>query len=343
MNKKEISRRDLVKLGLAGAAVSALPVPLWAQSGPVTHVIPSSGEKIPVIGVGTNSFNLGLQDQLTEMIAGLVKQGGKVIDTAAAYGESEQTIGNILAQTKLRDQVFISTKLTAGGGMGGSPPGAGMNQGGQPPMGGGNPGQGAMAGGGRPPMDRVGGKESFERSLERLQTASIDLLMVHNMNGLEELMPQLQDWKKAGLIRYLGTTTSNSRQHTAMMEAMETYDFDFVQVNYSLGDRTAEEGVLPLARKKGVATMINVPFGGRGGRTLSEVLSEPLPDWAADIGATSWAQILLKYVVSHPDVTVAIPGSTKLNHLLDNQQAATGPMPDQAMRQRIAAYWDSMA
>jgi len=358
MTLKGITRREAVKLGLGSAMLGSMPLALHAQSNDaIEKVIPSTGEKLPVIGIGTNSFNLAEQDTLEEVLSTLVAEGGRVIDTAAGYGESEQTIGNILAKTGLHGRTFISTKLTAGGGMGGPPPGMGPgsqggNQGGgQPPMGQGGPGggQGPMNGGNMPQGmpggmggNMVSGKESFERSLERLQTDKVDLLMVHNMNGLAELMPQLQDWKKAGLVRYVGTTTSNSGQHEAMMAAMNTYDFDFVQVNYSLGDRDAEEGILPLAAEKGIAIMCNVPFGGRGGRTLSAVLDKPLPVWAADIGATSWAQILLKYIISHPAVTVAIPGSTKARHVVDNQKAGHGPLPDAALRARIARDWDDL-
>ena len=188
----------------------------------------------------------------------------------------------------------------------------------------------------------VFGEESVVRSLERLQTDQLDLLMVHNMNGTDELMPKLVDWKKAGRIRYLGVTTSSERDHARMVDAMNAYPLDFIQVNYSLGDRSAEKVVLPQARKRGVAVMVNVPFGGRGGRTLSTVLGTPLPAWAADIGATSWAQVLLKFVVSHPAVTVAIPGTTSVKHMRDNQRAALGPIPDAAARARIVQDWDEL-
>jgi len=352
MTDMTLTRREALKLAIAAASASALSAPLFAQSAIHRKPIPSSGEEIPVIGVGTNSFNLSLQEQLTEVIEVMVDAGGSVIDTAAGYGESEETIGRIVAATGLRKQLFISTKFAAGGGFGGPPPGAagpgaaGQATGpgaGNAPAGAG-PGQGGgMPAGGPPMMNMLWGEESFERSLERLQTDHLDLLMVHNLNGTDELVPKMVDWKKAGRIRYLGVTTSNERDHAAMIEAMEKHPLDFVQVNYSLGDRAAEEQVLPLAQKRGIAVMVNVPFGGRGARTLSRVLDKPVPAWADDIGATSWAQAFLKFVVSHPAVTVAIPGTTKASHMLDNQKAALGPMPDSGLRERMAADFDKLA
>lgn len=353
MTDMTLTRRDALKLAIAVAGTSTVATPLFAQSAIRRKPIPSSGEEIPVIGVGTNSFNLSLQDQLTDVIETMVDQGGSVIDTAAGYGESEETIGRIMATAGLRDRLFVSTKFAAGGGgFGGPPPGA-PGPGAMPPAGGpGGEGPPASAGqgpgggppGGRPPMmDMVWGEESFERSLERLQTDHLDLLMVHNLNGTDDLVPKMVDWKKAGRIRYLGVTTSNARDHAEMIEAMEKHPLDFIQVNYSLGDRAAEDRVLPLAQKQGIAVMVNVPFGGRGARTLSKVLNEPLPAWADDIGVTSWAQAFLKFVASHPAVTVAIPGTTKVNHMLDNQKAALGPMPDSNLREKMAADFEKLA
>jgi len=344
MNELLISRRDLLKYSAAGLAATSLPLSLLAQASVLRKAIPSTGEELPVIGVGTNSFNLAAQDQLAEVIQAMIASGGRVVDTAAAYGESEQTLGNIISQAGARDQLFIASKFDAGGGMGGPPPGAAGGMGGPPPGGGamGGPPPGAGGNAPPPPRDMVHGEESFERSLERLQTDHLDLLQVHGMNGTEELMPKLVDYKKAGRIRYIGITTSWTRDHAKMVDQMKAYPLDFIQVNYSLGDRSAEEAVLPLALERGIAVLNNVPFGGRGARTLSAALDKPMPEWAADIGATSWAQILLKFVVSHPAVTVAIPGSTKVKHMLDNQLAASGPMPDAKMRERMARDWDAL-
>ena len=228
-----------------------------------------------------------------------------VIDTAAAYGDSEELIGAAVAALGIRDQLFLATKLTT---------------------------------------DESGtstrsGEESFHRSLERLQTQHIDLLQVHNLEGVEALMPLMQKWKQAGKIRYIGITTSRVSQHNHMVEYMRQYPLDFVQVDYSLANRDAAADVLPVAMQRRVAVLANIPFGF--GSVLRQAQMRKLPEWAADIGVLSWSQFLLKYVISHPAVTCVIPGSTKLEHLEDNQRAARGPMPDAAVRKRMEEYWDA--
>ncbi len=344
------NRRDAIKLGMyAGAAgmLGSIGNLAWAADSKlplITKAIPSTGEKLPVVGIGTNSFTDANLASLQTMIKRMNELGGMVIDTAAAYGESEATIGKLLDNLKLRDKFFVSTKLTSGSGMGmGPPPGSDMGAGG---------GDGMMAGAGGPPaaagmggmmMDGVSGEKSFERSLERLKTNRLDLLLVHNMNGLDELMPKLLDWKKAGKIRYLGMSTSNTSQHAQMVEYMKKHPVDFVQVNYSIESREAEQTVLPLALERKIGVMVNVPFGGRGGRTLLSADGRELPKWAADINCSNWSQFLLKFVVSHPAVTVAIPGSTKIEHLEANQAAARGVLPDAAMRKRMQDFWDQKA
>jgi aryl-alcohol dehydrogenase-like predicted oxidoreductase len=165
-------------------------------------------------------------------------------------------------------------------------------------------------------------------------------MQVHGMNGIETLMPLLLDWKKAGRIRYLGATTSILADHPRMIECMQQYPLDFVQVDYSIANRDAAASLLPLALERRIAVLANVPLGGRGGGNLLRSITRPLPPWAADLGIGSWAQFMLKYVVAHPAVTCAIPGSTKLEHLEDNQQAARGALPDAATRQRMEQYWD---
>lgn len=344
------TRRDAVKLGMyAGVAgiSTGFSSGLWAADAKlalITKSIPSTGEKLPAVGIGTNSFSDANLANLQAMIKRMNELGGSVIDTAASYGESEATIGKLLDNLKLRDKFFISTKLSGGSAMGmgaaaGAPAGAAP---GGPPQGAGGPPAGGGGMGGMM-MDNVSGEKSFERSLERLKTNRLDLLMVHNMNGVDELMPKLQDWKKAGKIRYLGMTTSNTSQHAQMVEYLKKYTVDFVQVNYSIESREAEQTVLPLALERKVAVMVNVPFGGRGGRTLLSADGRELPQWAAEINCTNWSQFLLKFVISHPAVTVAIPGSTKVEHLEANQAAAHGVLPDAAMRKRMQDFWDAKA
>jgi len=230
-----------------------------------------------------------------------------VIDTAAAYGESEQLIGDALAALNIRNDMFVATKLTAGG--------AGLFGAG------------------------VGGAPSLERSLQRLKTQHVDLLQVHNLDGVDSLMPLLQQWKKAGRIRYIGITTSRVSQHEQMLGYMRKYPLDFIQVDYSLANRDAATGILPLAMQRRVAVLANIPFGF--GSVIRSAQTRKLPSWAADIDVSTWGQFLLKYVISHPAVTVAIPGSTQVAHLEDNQRAARGRLPDEAMRRKMEQFWDA--
>jgi aryl-alcohol dehydrogenase-like predicted oxidoreductase len=229
------------------------------------------------------------------------------------YGDSEQVIGELLAELQIRDRIFLASKLTA----------AAMNA--------------------APPAVETGvyGQQSLERSLQRLQTDHLDLLQVHSLQGADVLWPQLAQWKRSGKIRYIGFTTANESQHPEMVALMRKYPVDFVQVDYSIANRDAATSVLPLAQQRRIAVITNVPFGGRGGTTLAMSQDRPLPPFAAEFGAADWAQLLLKYVVSHPAVTCTIAGSTKLAHLEDNQAAGRGVLPDTAGRRRIEQYWDS--
>ncbi|HTV76782.1 MAG TPA: aldo/keto reductase [Steroidobacteraceae bacterium] len=281
------------------ASDSALPL--------ITKAIPSTGEKLPAIGLGTDKFEADERDAIVAEIHRMQELGGKVIDTAANYGDSESLIGEALAGS--RDRMFVATKLTASG-------------------------RGFRG-------DGVGGEASLERSFMRLRTNRIDLLQVHNLDGVETLLPQMQQWKQAGKIRYIGITTSRVAQHEEMIGYLRRFPLDFIQVDYSLDNRDAAKTLLPLAQERHVAVLVNVPFGF--GNLLRQAQSRKLPTWAADIDVNSWGQFLLKYVISHPAVTCAIPGSTQVAHLTDNQGAARGRLPDAAMRQKMEQYWDSQS
>jgi aryl-alcohol dehydrogenase-like predicted oxidoreductase len=259
------------------------------------------------VGLGTDKFKSSAREAIQGEIKRMHELGGRVIDTAAAYGESEGVIGESLAALGIRDSMFIATKLTESG------------------MG--------MFGAG------LGGKESFEHSLKTLRTSRIDLLQVHNLDGVDKLMPQLKDWKAAGRIRYIGITTSRNSQHAEMVELMRRHPLDFVQVDYSLANRDAASNVLPLAQERRIAVLANIPFGF--GSVLEQAHNRKLPPWTADLHITTWSQLLLKYVISHPAVTCTIPGSTQVAHLEENQAAARGPMPDEAMRRRMEQLWDA--
>jgi aryl-alcohol dehydrogenase-like predicted oxidoreductase len=305
-----LSRRDALCGGLlAGFAASYLRPSRAADSLNsamlITKAIPASGETLPAIGLGTDSFRASESDAIRDEIKRMHELGGSVIDTAAAYGDSEALIGNALETLGIRDRMFIATKLTADGFFGG------------------------------------GGEASFQRSLERLKTQRLDLLQVHNLNGVDTLMPLLQQWKKAGKIRYLGVTTSRVSQHGDIVEAMRKYPLDFIQVDYSIANREAAASVFPVALERRVAVLANLPLARAA--LIGQAGERKLPDWAADIDVSSWSQFFLKYVISHPVVTCAIPGSTRVAHLQDNQAAARGRLPDAAMRSKMEKFWDELS
>jgi aryl-alcohol dehydrogenase-like predicted oxidoreductase len=315
MTSNRYTRRDVLQaaaLASAGIMLQHSSFAADAKALPlITKPIPSSGEKLPVIGIGTNAYGVSAAEELAarrEVLKQLPVFGGSVVDTAPAYGTSEVVIGDLVAQLGNRNKLFLATKVTA-------------NEG-----------------------DVAGGKAMLEESFRRLKTQHIDLVQVHNLRGIAEMVPVLVEMKAAKRIRYIGITTSNDDQHEAIAAAMRQYPLDFIQVNYSLGDRESAATILPLAQERKIAVLLNIPFGGRRGSNLfARVKDKPVPDWAADFDATSWAHVFLKYAVSHPAVTCAIPGTTKLAHLEDNQQAARGRLPDAAMRVKIEKFWDALS
>lgn len=312
-------RREVIKGGLAAIAGAQLIGSAWAADAKssggarpggqlVTKAIPSTGERLAVIGVGTNNYSPATPEERAarrEVLAGLTAAGAQVIDTAPAYRQSEATIGDLLADIGNRQQAFIATKVTA------------------------------------PEGSLAQGVAMLEESMRRLKTEVLDLVQIHSLNGVNVLFPHLNDLKRKKRIRYIGITTSSGSQHAAMVDVMKSEPLDFIQVDYSIANREAADAVLPIAQEKRIGVLINLPFGGRrDGNLFSRVAGAPLPDWAAEIDCRSWGQVLLKYVVSHPAVTAAIPGMTKVAHLEDNLGAARGRMPDAAMRTRMEKYWD---
>lgn len=312
-------RRNVLQAGLASFAAAQLAwaadkkdkdVPRKPPAGALmTKPVPSTGERLAAIGVGTNNYSPTTPEERAarrEVLAGLTAAGASVIDTAPGYRDSEKTIGDLLADIGNRKQAFVATKVTA------------------------------------PDNDLAKGVAMLEESKRRLRTNVLDLVQIHSLNGVDVLFPHLFALKKKGEIRYVGITTSNENQHDKMIGLLKTQELDFIQVDYSLANRASAEDVLPLAAEKKVGVLINLPFGGRrDGNLFSRVGGAPLPDWASEIDAHSWGQFFLKYVVSHPAVTAAIPGMTKLTHLEDNLGALRGRMPNAAMRVRMEKYWDA--
>jgi diketogulonate reductase-like aldo/keto reductase len=311
-------RRTFLTAGSAAMAALAVTrsLPAWAQApralAPITKPIPSSGEMLPVIGLGTNAYSANSAEQmapLRDVLEHMPKVGGTLIDTARVYGRSEAVIGELVEGLGNRRQLFLATKTPMFG-------------------------------------DFSNPEAVLDVSFKALRSPTIDLIQIHNMAGLKEMMPAFEKAKGAKRVRYIGMSTSEDNQYDGMLAAMRTYPLDFIQVDYSLGNRNAAEAVLALAQERKMAVLCNMPFGGRGRGAASmfgKVKGQPLPDWAAAIDAASWAQVFLKYVVSHPAVTAAIPGTTQRRNMEDNQGAGRGRLPDAAMRRRIEQFWDSLA
>ena len=310
-NPASIHRARFLRLSAAMAAQLAM-APLHAQTAAATastrmqqRAIPSSGEQLGVIGCGTwQTFDVGSaaedRKRLADVLRVLFEAGGSVVDSSPMYGRSEAVTGDLLTQLSMHDRAFVATKVWTRG--------------------------------------AAEGVRQMEESMHLLQHKRIELMQIHNLVDWRTHLKTLRAWKEAGRIRYLGITHYTESAFGELEAIMKAEKPDFVQLNYSLDDRAAEARLLPLAAERGIAVLVNQPFGGGG--LLRGLADKPLPAWAADIGCASWAQVLLKYVVSHPAVTCVIPGTGKPEHMRDNVAAGMGAMPDAAMRRRMAGEWD---
>ena len=301
-----MTRREAVKVIGISAAGLALPTGsprAQTESESLTmlmRTIPSSGEKLPVIGLGTwEAFDVELtpdkEKQLGDVISFLAKTGRHVIDSSPMYGRSEQVIGTLAKKLGLTEKLFLATKVWTKG--------------------------------------KQAGIEEMERSFTRLQTKRIDLMQVHNLVDLETQLATMREWKAQGRFKYIGVTHYNSSAFPEVEKVLQNEELDFLQINYSIMEREAEQRILPLAQDRKVAVLINRPFGG--GDLFSRVRAKPLPNWAADFDCRSWAQFLLKWVIAHSAVTCTIPGTNSLEHLEDNLQAGSGRLPDTKTRERM--------
>ena len=304
-NGSTLTRRTLISsLAAAGAASVLRPLSPAGGRGPIaTRPIPSSGEALPVVGLGSwITFNVGddgpARDSCAQVMGTFFQEGGRLIDSSPMYGSSQEVIGYGLAKLRHPPQLFAADKVW-------------------------------ISSGSR-------GPEQIEESRRHWSVPRFDLLQVHNLMSWEEHLPTLFAMKKAGRVRYVGVTTSEGRRHPEVEKVMRTQPIDFVQVTYNALDREAEDRILPLARERRIAVICNRPF--RQGALIREVARSPLPGWAAEIDCANWAQVLLKFIVSHPAVTCAIPATSRVDHVRQNVGAAYGRLPDEAMRRRIAAH-----
>lgn len=265
----------------------------------LTRPIPSTGERLPVIGLGTYvGFDVERDSEqyrrLPEVLRVMFEAGGSVIDSSPMYGRAEAVTGELLAAEGVRSKAFVATKVWIRG--------------------------------------RAEGIRQMQESMRLLQVERLDLMQVHNLVDWRVHLATLRDWKAAGRVRYIGITHYTNGAYAELEAVMREAQFDFVQVNYSVAEPEAERRILPLAVDRGMAVLINRPFGG--GRVLRRLSDRPLPPWAAEIGATSWAQVLLKFVLSHPAVSCAIPGTGRPEHVTDNVRAGMGMIPDVAFWKR---------
>jgi diketogulonate reductase-like aldo/keto reductase len=264
--------------------------------------IPSSGETIPAIGLGTwRAFDVGASASarapLHEVLQRFVELGGRVVDSSPMYGAAESVVGDLAAELGIGGRLFLATKVWTSG--------------------------------------REAGIAQMEQSLRRLRTRRLDLMQIHNLLDWRTHLRTMRDDQRAGRLRYVGVTHYTASAYDELERVLRSEPLDFVQVNYSLGEREAEQRILPLARDRGVAVLVNRPFTGGG--LFERVRGEALPSWAADAGYESWAQVFLKWILGHPAVTCVIPATSQVQHVADNMRAGLGPLPDEAERARVAA------
>jgi len=297
-----ISRRELLRLAL-GAGALAMSGAAVAATAPLRQPVPRTGELLPVIGLGTwQTFNVGRASSdrapLREVLREFVQLGGKVVDSSPMYGQSERVVGDLAAELGVQKQLFLATKVWTSG--------------------------------------REAGIRQMEESFRLLRTQRIDLMQVHNLVDWRTHLVTLKRWKEQGKVRYIGVTHYTESAYAELAPVLKAEELDFVQLNYSIAEREAERVLLPLAAERRIAVLVNRPFAE--GALFRKVRGKSLPPWAAEIGCASWAQFFLKFIISHPAVTCAIPATSKVQHLVDNLQAGTGPLPDAAMRERMARH-----
>jgi diketogulonate reductase-like aldo/keto reductase len=272
----------------------------------MTKRIPVSGEELPVIGIGTwQTFDVrdaAARAPLGEVLKLFSQSGGRMVDSSPMYGASESVAGELIAELGLRDKLFIATKVWTSG--------------------------------------RSEGIRQMETSFKRLRVERMDLMQIHNLVDVETHTRTLMEWKQKKRVRYIGITHYTASAYNDVERWLKAEQYDFLQINYSLGERDAERRLLPLCQERKVAVIANRPFAE--GTLFSRVKGKPLPPWAAELGIQSWAQYFLKWIVSHPAVTCAIPATAKPDHMKDNMAAGLGPLPDEAARKRMADYFSGV-
>jgi diketogulonate reductase-like aldo/keto reductase len=308
-NTRKISRRHFMQgIGLLSAGIVLMPETIFGQSRqPITREIPSTGERLPVIGMGTSrTFDVqndpAAKAQLGQVLRVFFDNGGALIDSSPMYGSSEAVVGELLKTIPNKTKLFAATKVWIDG--------------------------------------KQEGIDQMQESMRLMEVAVMDLMQIHNLRDWKTHLPTLRQWKAEGKIRYIGITTSHGRSHAELMQIMRTEKLDFVQFTYNIDDRTAENSLLPLAAERGMATLINRPY--QRGALFKKVKGVTLPEWAAEFDCKSWGNFFLKFILSHPAVTCVIPATTQVDHMRDNMAAGFGKLPTPAMRKRMLQYIESL-
>jgi aryl-alcohol dehydrogenase-like predicted oxidoreductase len=302
-----LTRREYLAFTAQMGAALALPQALFAQAGEVIkRAIPKTGEQLPIVGLGSSatfSQIAGAADTeaIKAVFTAMLEHGGTVFDTAPGYGASEEVAAKAVNELGVRDRVFWATKLNVAG-------------------------RGASA-------DPARARAQVEASFSRLGRDKIDLIQVHNVADLATQFPILEEYKQAGRVRYIGATTTFKPQYETLLALMRDEPLDFIGIDYAVDNLDAEERVFPLAQERGIGVLVYLPFGRD--RLWDRVEGHEVPAWAAEFGATTWAQFFLKFATSHPAVTAATPATSKAHHMIDNMTAARGRLPDQAERKRM--------
>ncbi|MCP4472922.1 MAG: aldo/keto reductase [Gammaproteobacteria bacterium] len=304
-----LSRRRFLQASAIAATLSPLTAShlAAAQSGPIKKAIPASGEKLSVIGLGTSrTFDVNVADAvqspLFDVLRAFFANGGQLIDSSPMYGSAEAVTGALLQALDDTAGLFTATKVWTYG--------------------------------------KREGIEQMQRSMQRLDSERIDLMQIHNLRDWQVQLETLREWKAQGRIRYIGITTSHGRDHDELETILQQQPLDFVQFSYNILNRTAEQRLLPMARERGIGTLINRPY--QRGSLFRKVRGKTLPPWAAEFDCASWGQFFLKFIASHPDVTCIIPATSKQKHMIDNMAAGYGRLPDESTRKRMADYFGSV-
>jgi aryl-alcohol dehydrogenase-like predicted oxidoreductase len=312
-----VSRREWLRIAAgAGAGLGLNPRFLDALQSQeiITRAIPSTGERLPAVGLGgANTFSQVARaedfDAVRGVLRALVDEGGSVFDTAAGYGASEEVSGRVAEELGIADRIFWATKVN-------------------------------VAGRGGTPADPAAVRAQLERSFTRLRIPVIDAIQVHNMGDPPTQLGILEEFKAAGRIRYMGITTTSARQYSALADVMRNEPIDFIGIDYAVDNRTPEEVILPLAQERRIGVIVYLPFGRS--RMWRRIGDRTLPDWAAEFDATTWAQFMLKYVLAHPAVTVATPGTSDPEHMIDNLAGGRGRLPDAQQLERMIQLAESL-